>query len=122
MADNAKFMARADLEEYKENVGRIALAVGLATLLVLAVALTLLGLARQARGGGRSTPYLATGLGLLSLLFLVGIIGTVHLNNARMNEPEVADPWQQAWKEQRQIEGLEGAPPMEKADAAPIPM
>src|SRR5262249_3570508 len=72
-------VARGELEEYLQNVWRLGLAVGIAVLLTAAACLILLGFARQARGGGRATPYLATGLALLGLLFVGSLVGLGHL-------------------------------------------
>ncbi len=71
-------LANESLRNYKEKLLRYGLGGLFVLLLAAGVTLVTMGIARHSRDSQRAVPLLATGLGILGLLFVVSLVGTLY--------------------------------------------
>ena len=86
MAQQATRGAAIQLVDYQQTFARVSLGVLVLALLIGGVGSVVLGLRRLASNYGRPLPFLASGLGLLLVLFLGSLAGTFFLMGHRGNE------------------------------------
>jgi hypothetical protein len=97
-----------ELEVYERTLGRAALGGLMLLLLVGGITCVVFGLMRMSSGRSRGTPFLASGLSMLILLFMVGLMGTFYLMTTRGNQMDE----QMAFRGGAKMRGPQAAAPV----------